>query len=119
MAIYRLRDYWIRLFQWLASLAYSKPLVAAPELAKRCQQIGIHVFTVKLDWIEDDQTYLVTCPELPGLMTDADNLPEALYMFGDAAKMALEHDLCYGFYPPKQDNVIRASFDAKETKTGD
>jgi predicted RNase H-like HicB family nuclease len=71
---------------------------------EHAKSIKTHTFVVRLEWNEEDQTYYAYIPELE-VMTNADTLPEALYMAGDAGKLVLEHDMAWNLYPPMPEQV--------------
>ncbi len=58
-------------------------------------QVGEYSFTILLEPNEPDG-YLVTCPALPGLLTEGDTLDEAYAMAQDAIGGYLESLLAHG-----------------------
>ncbi len=49
---------------------------------------------------EEDGGYVVTCPALPGCITEGENLAEARSMAADAIQLYLETTLADGGSPP-------------------
>ena len=66
-------------------------------------QIGEYSFTILLEPNEPDG-YLVTCPTLPGLVTEGDTLDEAYAMAQDAIQVYLESLIAHGELIP-QDKI--------------
>jgi len=66
-------------------------------------RIGEYSFTVILEPNEPDG-YLVTCPALPGLVTEGDTLDEAYAMARDAIQVYLESLIANGEAIP-QDKI--------------
>lgn len=64
----------------------------------------IYKYTVVFEQIEKGG-YLVTCPALPGLITEGDTLDEAREMAKDAIKGYLE-SLAKDGEPPPEENFI-------------
>ncbi len=58
-------------------------------------QLGEYSFTILLEPNEPDG-YLVTCPALPGLVTEGDTLDEAYAMAQDAIQVYLESLIAHG-----------------------
>jgi predicted RNase H-like HicB family nuclease len=58
-------------------------------------QVGEYSFTIIVDPNEPDG-YLVTCPALPGLVTEGDTLDEAYTMAQDAIHVYLESLIANG-----------------------
>jgi predicted RNase H-like HicB family nuclease len=83
----------------LLNLLVDKSPEPNPDALERAKSIKTHPFIVRLEWDEEDRTYYAYIPELE-VMTNADTLPEALYMAGDAGKLVLEHDMAWNQYPP-------------------
>ncbi len=67
---------------------------------------GQYAFTVVIT-PNDPEGYLVTCPALPGLVTEGDTLDEAREMAGDAIKCYVESLLQRG-QPVPEDRVAMA-----------
>jgi antitoxin HicB len=63
-------------------------------------QVGEFSFTVIIEPNEPDG-YLVTCPALPGLVTEGDTLDEAYAMAQDAIQVYLESLIANGEPIPK------------------
>jgi predicted RNase H-like HicB family nuclease len=63
-------------------------------------QIGEYSFTILLEPNEPDG-YLVTCPALPGLVTEGDTIDEAYRMAQDAIQVYLESLVANGEPIPK------------------
>ena len=57
---------------------------------------------------QEDKVTLVSFPDLPGAITEADNLPEALIMAKDAAEMWLEHREKHNLEIPSPSTVSKA-----------
>ena len=66
-------------------------------------QIGEYNFTILLEPNEPD-SYPVTCPALPGLVTEGDTLDEAYAMAQDAVQGYLESLIAHG-EPIPQDKI--------------
>ena len=66
-------------------------------------QVGEYSFTILIEPNEPDG-YLVTCPALPGLVTEGDTLDEAYRMAQDAIRVYLE-SLIAGGEPIPQDKM--------------
>jgi predicted RNase H-like HicB family nuclease len=88
----------------LMNLLVDKPPEPNPDALERTKAAKTHSFVVRLEWNDEDQTYYAYIPELE-VMTNADSLPEALYMAGDAGKLVLEHDMAWNQYPPMPERV--------------
>ncbi len=58
-------------------------------------QVGEYSFTILIEPNEPDG-YLVTCPALPGLVTEGDTLDEAYAMAQDAVQGYLESLIAHG-----------------------
>jgi len=101
---FQVQGWLIGVLNSLMNLLVGKPLEPNPDAVERAKAAKTHYFVVKLEWDEEDQTYYAYIPEL-GVMTNADTLPEALYMAGDAGKLILEHEMAWDQYPPKQNRV--------------
>ncbi len=67
-------------------------------------QAGEYSFTILLEPNEPDG-YLVTCPALPGLVTEGDTLDEAFAMAQDAVQGYLESPIAHGESIP-QDKIV-------------
>jgi predicted RNase H-like HicB family nuclease len=67
-------------------------------------QIGEYSFTVVIE-PNDPDGYLVTCPALPGLVTEGDTLDEAYSMAQDAIQIYLESLISHGEQIP-QDRIV-------------
>jgi antitoxin HicB len=63
-------------------------------------QVGEYSFTIIIEPNEPDG-YLVTCPALPGLVTEGDTLDEAYAMAQDAIQLYLESLIADGQPVPK------------------
>ncbi len=63
-------------------------------------QVGEYSFTILIEPYERDG-YLVTCPALPGLVTEGDTLDEAYAMAQDAIGGYLESLIAHGEPIPK------------------
>jgi len=101
---FRIRGWLIDLLNSLMNLMVNKSPEPNPDAVERAKAAKTHSFIVRLEWDEDDQTYYAHIPELD-VMTNADTLPEALYMAGDAGKLVLEHDMAWNQYPPLPEAV--------------
>lgn len=88
----------------LMNLLVDKSPAPNPDAMERAKAAKTHSFVVRLEWGEEDQAYYAYIPEL-GVMTNADTLPEALYMAGDVGKLILEHDMAGNQYPPLPERV--------------
>ena len=66
-------------------------------------QIGEYSFTIIIE-PNDPDGYLVTCPALPGLVTEGDTLDEAYEMAHDAVQAYLESLIANG-EPIPQDKI--------------
>lgn len=108
--IYHLKQLYHRLrLTWRYFRTFGVPEVEPPHPAAlaRAKAQGVHYFVVKVTWDADDATWLVSCPEISGgVITNHDDLPGALAMFGDAAMLLLEMDMQSDLYPPKAIEVI-------------
>ena len=67
--------------------------------------IGRYVFNVLIT-PNDPDGYLVTCPALPGLVTEGDTLDEAREMAADAIKCYLESLLKQGRPIPEDASMV-------------
>ena len=67
-------------------------------------QVSEYSFTILLEPNEPDG-YLVTCPALPGLVTEGDTLDEAYAMAKDAIEGYLESLIAYGEPIPHGNSV--------------
>jgi predicted RNase H-like HicB family nuclease len=67
-------------------------------------QMGEYSFTIVIEPNEPDG-YLVTCPALPGLVTEGDTLDEAYAMAQDAIQGYLESLIAHG-EPIPQDRIV-------------
>jgi predicted RNase H-like HicB family nuclease len=63
-------------------------------------QVGEYSFTILIEPNESDG-YLVTCPALPGLVTEGDTLDEAYAMAQDAVQGYLESLIAHGEPVPR------------------
>jgi antitoxin HicB len=66
-------------------------------------QVGEYSFTIIVE-PNDPDGYLVTCPALPGLVTEGDTLDEAYTMAQDAIHAYLESLIAHG-EPIPQDKI--------------
>lgn len=66
--------------------------------------VGEYSFTIVIEPNEPDG-YLVTCPALPGLVTEGDTLDEAYAMAQDAIQGYLESLVAHG-EPIPQDRIV-------------
>ena len=66
-------------------------------------QIGEYSFTIIVE-PNDPDGYLVTCPALPGLVTEGDTLDDAYAMAQDAIQLYLESLIAAG-QPIPQDKI--------------
>jgi predicted RNase H-like HicB family nuclease len=66
-------------------------------------QVGDYSFTILIE-PNDPDGYLVTCPALPGLVTEGDTLDEAYEMAHDAIQAYLESLIAHG-QPIPQDKI--------------
>ena len=67
-------------------------------------QVGEYSFTIVVEQ-NDPDGYLVTCPALPGLVTEGDTLDDAYEMAHDAIQVYLESLIANGETVP-QDKIM-------------
>lgn len=96
---FRIRGWLIDGLNTLMNLLVDKSPEPNPDALERAKSIKTHSFIVRLEWDAEEKTYFAFIPELE-VMTNADTLPEALYMAGDAGKLILEHEMAWNLYPP-------------------
>jgi predicted RNase H-like HicB family nuclease len=96
---FRIRGWLIDGLNSLINLLVDKSPAPNADALERAKAAKTHSFVVRMEWDAEDQTYYAYIPELE-VMTNADTLPEALYMAGDAGKLVLEHDMAWNQYPP-------------------
>ncbi len=73
------------------------------QMTKTPINVGEYSFTIVVEPNEPDG-YLVTCPALPGLVTEGDTLDEAYEMAHDAIQVYLESLIANG-EPVPQDKI--------------
>ena len=96
---FRIHGWFIDYLNSLMNLLVDKMPVSNPDALERAKAVKTHIFVVRLEWDAEDQTYYAYIPKLD-VMTNADTLPDALYMAGDAGKLILEHEMAWNQYPP-------------------
>lgn len=102
--IYELKQLYHRLrltWQYFRTFGIPEVEPSHPAALARAKEQGTHYFVVKVTWDADEQTWMVESDALRGGMTNHDDLPGALAMFGDAAMLLLEHDMKHDLYPAK------------------
>ena len=48
------------------------------------------IFNIVIEKEEDEKVYFIHCPQLPGCMSQGDNIEDALLMFSDALCLYME-----------------------------
>jgi len=107
-ATFGIRGWLIDWLNRLMNLLMDQSPEPNPDAVERAKAAKTHTFAVRLEWDEEDQTYYAYIPEVD-VMTNADTLPEALYMAGDAGKLVLEHEMAWNQFPPMTEGVRRTA----------
>lgn len=59
------------------------------------------IFNVVIEKEEDEESYFIHCPQLPGCVTQGDNVEHALLMFSEALELYMECKMNIGEYDKK------------------
>ncbi len=76
-----------------------------PEMLALANEQKEHIFTVRVFWGEEDNCWFAEVPELRGLLTDGETLPEVLEPLGDLMPVYVALGMAARWYPPPKQKV--------------